>query len=96
MRKSFIPLAERRRYLVLQAAAQRAQLGAQLAQVSKPLQTRLNLLQQGVSILRLIRSRPTWLLGSSMLLTAMWPGKSWKLLRNGWMLWKLFKKLRSR
>ncbi|WP_151704003.1 YqjK-like family protein [Nitrincola alkalilacustris] len=88
-----LSLAQRRARLVAQAAEQRGALGAAVDEWQAP----LAMVDQGVSVLRYLRSHPQWVAGVVVLIAAMRSRRSsgvW--LRRGWMAWQLINKLRER
>ena len=85
-------LAERRERLVAQAAAQRTAL----AQNAAPWRAPLALADRGVEALRTIRRHPAWLLGATLLLVAVRPGRAGRWTRFAWVGWKVGRKLLGR
>jgi hypothetical protein len=90
--KQLTRLAERRRELVAQAAAQRAAL----AQTVEPWRARLALADQGVAVFRYVRRHPALLMGAAFLLAAWRPRRVGTWLQRGWMAWQLGRRLRRR
>jgi len=85
-------LAERRERLVAQAAAQRTAL----AQNAAPWRAPLALADRGVEALRTIRRHPAWLLGATLLLVAVRPGRAGRWTRFAWVGWQVGRKLLGR
>lgn len=90
-------LAARREQLIAQAATQRMAL----AQSIEPWRTPLALADQGLAVVRLIKSRPAWLAGAALLLAVVRPaglrsGRFGKWLRRGWVTWQVVQNLSSR
>lgn len=83
-------LAERRRELVAQSAAQRAAL----AQAMEPWRPRLALADQGVAALRYVVRRPLLILGGAFLLALLRPRRAGKWLQRGWLVWRARRGLR--
>lgn len=92
MNEKLIRLAERRERLVAQAAAQRMAL----AQNIEPWRTPLARVDQGLAALRYIKSHPAWIIGGSVLLAVLRPGRAGKWLGRGWVAWQMLHKLRSK
>jgi len=91
MNDKLMQLAERREDLVAQAAAQRMVL----AQNIEPWRTPLALADQGLAVLRFIKSHPAWIAGGGALFAALRPGRVGKWLRRGWLTWQIMRKLRG-
>lgn len=85
-------LAERREFLVKQAAMQRIAL----AQGIEPWRTPLAVADQGLAALRFVGQHPAWVIAGSVLLVWWWPGLGGKWLRRGWLAWQIVHKLRGR
>jgi len=90
-------LAVRREQLIAQAAAQRGVL----AQSMESWRTPLALADQGLAVVRRIKSRPAWLVGAALLLAVVRPaglrsGRLGKWLRRGWVAWQVVRNLRGR
>ena len=83
-------LAERRRELVAQAAAQRSALADNLA----PWRSRLALVDRGVAVFRTIGRHPGWIVGAALLLVALRPRRAGKWLQLGWTVWQIGRRLR--
>ncbi len=97
MSEKLIRLAERRERLVAQAAAQRMAL----AQNIEPWRQPLARVDQGLAVLRYIKSHPAWIVGGVALLAVLRPGRAragsiGKWLTRGWATWRLVHKLRGR
>ncbi len=92
MNDKLIRLAERRERLVAQAAAQRMTL----AQNIEPWRNPLARVDQGLAVLRYIKSHPAWIVGGAVLLAALRPGRVGKWLGRGWVTWQMLHKLRGR
>ncbi|MES2370308.1 MAG: YqjK-like family protein [Pseudomonadota bacterium] len=92
MNSKLTELAERRKRLVAQAAAQRTAL----AQNAAPWRARLALADRGVEALRTIRRHPAWLLGATLLLVALRPGRAGRWTRFAWVGWQVGRKLLGR
>ncbi|MDO9272473.1 MAG: YqjK-like family protein [Rugosibacter sp.] len=88
-------LAARREQLIAQAAAQRMAL----AQSIEPWRAPLALADQGLVVVRLIKSRPAWLVGAAALFLAVLrpaglrSGHIGKWLRRGWVTWQIVQNL---
>ena len=91
MNDKLMQLAERREDLVAQAAAQRMVL----AQNIEPWRTPLALADQGLAVLRFIKSHPAWITGGGALFAALRPGRVGKWLRRGWLTLQIMRKLRG-
>jgi hypothetical protein len=91
MNEKLTRLAERRRQLVAQAAAQRTALGQQAA----PWRARLALVDQGAAVVRYIRRHPALIVGATLLLVAVRPRRAGKWLQRGWLVWQLGRRLRK-
>lgn len=89
MNSKLIELAERREHLVAQAAAQRTAL----AQSAAPWRAPLALADRGVEALRTIRRHPAWLLGATLLLVALRPGRAGRWTRFAWVGWQVGRRL---
>ena len=85
MNSTLTQLAERREHLVAQAAAQRTAL----AQHAAPWRAPLALADRGLDILRTIRRHPAWLLGATLVLVALRPGRAGKLTRFALVGWQV-------
>ena len=92
MNRKLTLLAERRRQLVVQAAAQRTALAHNL----EPWRARLALVDKGVSVFRYIGRHPALMVGAALLLAALRPQRAGKWLQRGWVMWLIGRKLRSR
>jgi hypothetical protein len=93
MNKKLTHLAERRRLLVAQAAAQRTVLAHNL----EPWHARLALADRGVAAFRYIGRHPAWIVGAALLLAALRPRRTGKWLQRGWVVWQMGRRLsRSR
>ncbi|MCR4298000.1 MAG: YqjK-like family protein [Gallionella sp.] len=92
MNKKLICLEERRERLIARAAAQRMAL----AQSIEPWRIPLARADQGLSVLRYVRSHPVWIAASIALLAVLRPGRAGKWLRLGLITWQMRPKLRSR
>lgn len=91
MNEKLIRLAERRKRLVAQAAAQRMTL----AQSIEPWRLPLARVDQGLAALRYVRNHPAWIAGG-VLLAAWRLGRTGKWLQLGWVAWQMRHKLRGR
>lgn len=83
-------IAERRRQLVMQAAAQRGALTREL----QPWHARCALMDQGLAALRYARRHPALLAGAVLLFAAWRPRSAGLWLRRGWVAWQLGRSLR--
>ena len=92
MNEKLLLLAERRECLVAQAAAQRMML----AQNVEPWRIPLARADQGLAALRFIKTHPSWLVGSMVLLAALRPGRVGRLLRRVWVAWQMVRDLRDK
>jgi hypothetical protein len=90
MNQELTRLAERRRRLVAQAAAQRAVLAREL----EPWRARLARVDQGVAVFRYVAHRPALIVGAVLLLAALRPRRAGKWLQRGWLAWQLGRRLR--
>ena len=90
MSKKLARLAERRRQLVAQAAAQRTALAHNLA----PWHARLALVDRGVAVFRYIGHRPALMVGAALLVAALRPRRAGKWLQRGWVVWQFGRRLR--
>jgi hypothetical protein len=90
MNQELTRLAERRRRLVAQAAAQRAVLAHEL----EPWRARLGRVDQGVAVFRYVAHRPALIVGAVLLLAALRPRRAGKWLQRGWLAWQLGRRLR--
>ncbi|MFN2338820.1 MAG: YqjK-like family protein [Gammaproteobacteria bacterium] len=92
MNKKLLQLARQREYLVAKASAQRGTLAENIV----PWRAPLALADQGLSVLRYIRSHPEWIAGVALLLATLRSRRGGKWLGRGWMTWKLVNNLRGR
>lgn len=83
-------LAERRRHLVEQAAAQRTALARNV----EPWRARLARVDQGVAVFRTIGRHPAWMIGAVLLLAVWRPRRAGKWLQRGWLVWRIGRRLR--
>lgn len=90
MKQRLALLAEHRRRLVAQAAAQRTALAHDL----QPWRARLALVDQGVAVFRTIGRHPALIMGAALLLVALRPRRAGKWLQRGWLAWQLGRRLR--
>lgn len=90
-RKSTI-LADRRRALVAQAAAQRSLI----AQHAAPWRARLAWADRGITAVRALGRHPLWLVGAALLLVAVRPQRAGTWLHRGWLAWMIGRQLRVR
>jgi hypothetical protein len=90
MKQRLAQLAERRRRLVAQAAAQRTALAHDL----QPWRARLALVDQGVAVVRYVGRHPALIAGAVLLLVALRPRQAGKWLQRGWVAWQLGRRLR--
>jgi hypothetical protein len=84
-------IAERRRWLVSQAAAQRQVLSQEMAQW-KP---RLALADRGIAVYRYVRRYPALLAGAGLVAVLLRPQRGAALLQRGLLAWQLFVSLRK-
>jgi len=91
MNEKLMRLAARRERLIAQAAAQRMAL----AKTVEPWRIPLAQADQGLAMLRYIKSHPAWLVGGGALLVAMKPSRVGKWLQRGWIAWQIIRKLRT-
>ncbi len=84
-------IAERRRWLVSQAAAQRFVLGQEMMQW-KP---RLALADRGIAILRYVRRHPALLAGAGVVAMLLRPRRGAVWLQRGIIAWQLVSRLRG-
>jgi hypothetical protein len=85
-------LADRRRLLIAQAAAQRTALATHMA----PWRARLALADKGIAAVRYVRSRPVLILGVALLVAALRPRRAGTWLQRGLLAWQIGRRLRSR
>jgi ribosomal 50S subunit-associated protein YjgA (DUF615 family) len=90
MNQKLIQLAERRRRLVAQAAAQRTALAHNV----EPWRSRLALVDQGVAVFRFIGRHPALMVGTALVLAALRPRRAGKWLQRGWLVWQIGRRLR--
>ena len=90
MNQKLTRLAERRRRLVAQAAAQRTALAHNVA----PWRSRLALVDQGVAVFRFIGRHPALMVGAALVLAALRPRRAGKWLQRGWLVWQIGRRLR--
>lgn len=90
MNRKLARIAERRRQLIDQAAAQRIVLAADMI----PWRVRLARVDQGIAAVRYVRSRPALWLGGALLLAALRPRRFGIWLRRGWLAWQIGRRLR--
>lgn len=91
MNQKLTQLAERRRRLVAQAAAQRTALAHNL----EPWRARLALADRGVLVFRYIGRHPAMMVGAALLLVAWRPRSAGKWLKRGWLAWQIGRRLRG-
>jgi hypothetical protein len=84
-------IAERRRWLVSQAAAQRQVLSQEMAQW-KP---RLALADRGIAVYRYVRRYPALLAGAAVVAVLLRPRRGVALLQRGLLAWQLLSSLRT-
>jgi hypothetical protein len=84
-------LAERRRQLVAQAAAQRTALARDL----EPWRARLAVADKGISLIGQVKRNPALIAGAVLLFAALRPQRIGKWLRRGWMVWQFGRRLRK-
>lgn len=84
-------IAERRRVLVSQAAAQRFVLGQEVAQW-KP---RLALADRGIAVFRYVRRHPALLAGAGVVAMLLRPKRGGVWLQRGLIAWQLVSRWRS-
>ena len=89
MNRKLTHLAERRRQLVAQAAAQRTALAHNL----EPWYARLALVDRGVAVFRYIGRHPALMVGAALLLAALRPRRAGKWLQRGWAVWQIGRRL---
>jgi len=90
MNQKLIQLAERRRRLVAQAAAQRTALAHNV----EPWRSRLAVVDQGVAVFRFIGRHPALMVGAALVLAALRPRRAGKWLQRGWLVWQIGRRLR--
>ncbi len=83
-------LAERRRRLVAEAAAQRIAL----AHNAEPWRSRLALVDRGVAVFRYIGRHPGLMVGAALLLVALRPRRAGKWLQRSLLVWQIGRRLR--
>ncbi|MBX3664694.1 MAG: YqjK-like family protein [Burkholderiales bacterium] len=84
-------IAERRRWLVSQAAAQRLVLSQEMAQW----RPRLALADRGLAVFRYVRRYPALLAGAGVLAALLRPRTGGLWLQRGVLVWQLARSLRS-
>ncbi len=92
MNKSLKRLDEQCKDLVAQSEAQRMAL----RQITASWRVPLSRVDQGLGVLRYLKSHPALIIGAGVLLAAWRPGKIMKWLRVSRWSWKIVNKLRSR
>ena len=92
MKAKLIRLAERRKRLVAEAAAQRTALALSV----QPWRVPLALADHGISVLRIIKRHPALLAGGVALIGMLRPVRLGKWLQRGWLGWQIFNKLRGK
>lgn len=93
MNAKLLQLAKRREALIEQAAKQRAAISKGV----QPWRSTLARADQGVAVLRYLKSHPIWLAaGSGLLLAILGPGRAWRWLGRGWIGLQMLNQLRSR
>lgn len=91
MNPKMTQLAERRRQLVAQAAAQRTLLARDL----EPWRARLAVADKGISIIRHVGRNPALIAGAVLLFAAWRPQRLGKWLQRGWVVWQFGRRLRK-
>jgi len=92
MKRKLTILAERRRQLVAQAAAQRSLI----ARTAAPWRARLAWADRGIAAVRSLRRHPAMMVGAALLLAALRPQRAGKWLHRGWLAWMIGRRLRAR
>ncbi|MBW8370865.1 MAG: YqjK-like family protein [Thiobacillus sp.] len=90
MNRKLTRLAERRRVLIAQAAAQRTALAHNVA----PWRARLALADRGIAAVRYVRSHPALMVGGALLLAALRRQRVGKWLQRGWLAWQIGRRFR--
>lgn len=90
MNQQWLDLATRRGELTTRIAMQREQLAANVT----PLQTVLDVADQGAAGLRWIKARPAWVAGGVTLLVVLKPTRLWRWGRRAWMVGQGVRRLR--
>jgi hypothetical protein len=86
-------LAERRQYLITQAASQRLLL----AHISHSWQKSMATADKALAVLRYIKLHPIFIAGgSAALLSIAKPSGIGKWYRRGWLAWQFLKKIRNK
>jgi len=85
-------LAERRRLMIAQAAAQRTALATDMT----PWRSRLALADKGIAAVRYVRSHPALIVGAALLVAALRPRRAGTWLQRGLLAWQIGRRLRSR
>ena len=89
MNKKLIQLAQRRKHLLTQAAAQRIVL----AQNVEPLRAPLLLVDRGVTALHYLKRHPAVLVGASLVLATFRLKYTGKWVQRAWIGWQLGRRL---
>lgn len=93
MNAKLIRLAERRACLIEQTAKQRAAL----AQEAEPLRTVLARADQGLAVVRYLKSHPLWLVsGGGTLIALLGPGRLWRWFGRGLVGLQMVNRIRFR
>lgn len=93
MNEKLTKLAERREYLINQAANQRVEL----TRDTVPWRGLMERADQGIAAVRYLRNHPVWLVGATgAMLTAIGPGRVWRWLGRGLIGLQMLNRLRSR
>jgi hypothetical protein len=92
MNAKLVRLAERRKRLILQAAAQRSLLAHNFESLRGPLM----LADKGVSAVRYLKSHPFWIAVIVFTVTALRPGRFAEKLRRGLIVWQIAQRFFSR
>lgn len=91
MSSKYNQIIEKRARLVSQSDTQRAVIGQCMTSWQKPLQ----LADQGIEVLRYLKQKPLWLVGTGILLVALKPARTMRWLKLTWAAWMIIRKLRQ-
>lgn len=93
MNEKLTRLAERREYLINQAAKQRTALTHEAV----PWRSLMEHADQGLAVVRYLKNHPMWLVGATgALFTALGPGRVWRWLGRGLIGLQMLNRLRNR
>lgn len=90
MSKKLLQIAEQRKRLIAEAAAQRATIADNIGAWRKP----FFLADKGLQAMRYMKSHPAWLIGGGVALIMLKPRRVMKWLKLGWASWTLLRRIR--